>query len=87
MYPGVDLMSEVIGPDELTGNADEYRINNFFDCKSASWSYSSNITGVYGGYEWVAVRATGSGTGWLQATITVDGTTYTTPKKYVTCNP
>lgn len=87
LYPGVDFFSEIIGPNVLNSSADEFRVNNFFDCKGTSWTYSANIAGVYGGYGWIALRATGSGTGWIQATITVDGFTYITPKKYITCNP
>jgi hypothetical protein len=66
----------------------EYRINNFFDCEgNAAITHSSNITGYYGGAEWTAIYANSAGTGWVQATQTVGGITYTTPKKYITCNP
>ena len=87
LYPGVEIMSGINGPDQLTSTPQEYKINNFFDCKTAAFSHSSNITGYYGGGEWISIYANSSGTGWLQATITVGGVTYTTPRKYITCNP
>jgi hypothetical protein len=33
------------------------------------------------------VKAIGLGTGWMQATYTICGITYASPKKYVTCIP
>lgn len=55
------------GPTTLTGVSATYTVSNPIPYAYLSWSYSSNIQGVYGGNHFVALRSLAAGTGWIEA--------------------
>ncbi len=85
--PAPFSISNISGPSTLTSSAVTFTINKA-NCVNANWTHSNNIYNYYGGgANWNAFTAIGSGTGWIQATYTIYGITYASPKKYVTCIP
>lgn len=64
----------ISGPDNLCTSASSYDIDNVPSGTSVTWSCSSNINdNIYGGTGWIALAATGTGKGWVEASITNSG--------------
>lgn len=87
IYPATHVAYEVSGPETLTSQQAQYTVQNIADCYTAIWSYTSNIQGVYGGSNYVTVKAIGGGVGWLDCKYVINGQTYWAPRKYVNCLP
>ncbi len=67
---GVGSCPLIISGSSLICSTGEYfSINNLPSGSSVSWSYSSNLRAVYGGYNFVSLVPNGTGTGWIKATI------------------
>lgn len=73
----------IVGPSVLTGTSSEYRVSNPKSNTYIYWSYSTNIKSVYGGIDWIALKAASNGTGWIEATYQCNGKSLTFPKTYV----
>jgi hypothetical protein len=87
IYPATTVCSSISGPSTLTSSLAEYTIDNIADYVNATWQCSSNIASYYGTSHMIVLHATGAGAGWIQASYNINGTTVTSPKKYVTCYP
>jgi hypothetical protein len=74
----------ISGPATLGSTSATYSITNPASYAYLSWTYSSNIQSVYGGNDWIALRATSSGTGWIEASYNFSGYEIPVSRIYVT---
>ncbi|MCF8357141.1 MAG: C10 family peptidase [Prolixibacteraceae bacterium] len=74
----------ITGPSTLTSTGATYTISDPPSCAAVSWIFSSNIESYYGGDDYIALRATESGTGWIEAFYDDCGNVVELPRIYVT---
>jgi len=65
----------ITGPATVcpAGGGTNFSINNLPSGYTVSWTYSTNLKGVYGGINFVSLIPNGTGTGWVQAVVNVPG--------------
>ncbi len=71
------------GPTSVCTDGATFTVNGLPTGATISWTYSSNLQAYYGGSNFIALRAIGSGSGWVQARINSVYGQYTIPLKSV----
>jgi lysyl endopeptidase len=71
----------ITGPSLVCTSGGSFYINNLPSGQTVSWSFSSNLDDNYGGSNFIALYAIGSGSGWVRATINNGCTQSTTIQK------
>jgi bacillolysin len=59
----------ISGPSVICSSSVSFTVNNIPSVDTLTWSYSSNLRSVYGGSNYTALVANGTGSGWVEATI------------------
>lgn len=85
VYPKLQS-GNIIGPSTLTGTPVAYTVSNPKPNAYITWTHSSNIATHYGGNNWIALKATSSGTGWIEASYVLCGSTVAYERFYVNLN-
>lgn len=59
----------VSGSESVCTSGESFTVNNLPAGCTINWTFSSNLQSYYGGSNFIALRAIGSGSGWVRATI------------------